>query len=244
MTKPIEEQMFDQVESVDDSTLAPIPVEKQKPRMGDPEWNEYVLNQLTEKELVVDKKNPERRFPKVDGLRRISNKILGRVVRSESNVLMPATENNNMTVTVAHTLQIASSNDCEEDIVVTAVADASFHTLDEPFNKYLASNASTKAMGRAYRDALQLQVCVAEEVNSIKDLIREDPEDAQPITGVQKKGIESTCKKLGIDCKKFLKLGPFPFRDIDDVPVGTAKKMMSVLNSYQSGTEIPEEIKL
>lgn len=240
MSKTAESELFEQIESVDDNALKDIPDSKMKPKLGDENWTEYVLSLLTDKEVVSNK---NQRLPKTDGLRRIVNKVLGRIIISEAHVLDSVSEANHFTATVGHRLVI----DCGDDnhITVSGVADASEGNLSPPFNMYVTANASTKALGRALRDALQLQVCVAEELNNIGDLVVvEDPEDAQSADSAQKKAIISTCKRLGIDVDRLLNMGSFRHKNLDSVLKGTARRVMSVLNGYQSGNTIPDEIKL
>lgn len=243
MSKNPESELFEQVQSIEDNTLLPIPDDKKKPIWGDESWSDYVVSLLTDKEVVNVK---GKKVPKTDGLRRIANKLLGRVRLSKSCVKECPSESNHFTAVVEHTLSFESYEGTY--LEVTGAADASAEHLDDPFNKYVTANASTKALGRAYRDALQLQVFVAEELNDINDMVisgsEEDLEDAGPAESAQKRAIQLVCNRLEIDIIKFINLGAFKHKDIDQVRKGTAKKMMSILNGYQSGTEIPIEIKL
>lgn len=235
------EQMFEEVVSVDDNALLQVDESKRKPRITDPGWTDYILSLLSDDEKVVNKKN-SKSFPKTEGLRRVSNTVLGKVLVTKPHVGNVIYTDKGLIVIALHELVIERSGG-EGQLEAWGMSDAREEFLNHPFNKYVSANASTKAMGRAYRDALQLKVCVAEEVNDVQDLTGpEDPEDAQPITDAQKAGIATVCKKLGIDCRKFVSRGPFPSRSIDEVYVGTARKMMAALNGYQTGTPIPENI--
>lgn len=240
--KTPESKLFEEVQSVDNNALLPIPDDKQKPTWGSEDWSEYVVSLLTDKE-VVDNKG--QKLPKTDGLRRIANKILGRVRLSKSYVRECPNEANHFTAVVEHTLSFEDPDG--NYLEVTGVADASSEHLQPPFNKYVTANASTKAMGRAYRDILQLQVCVAEELNQISDMVVvTDHEDAGLADDAQKTAIQSLCRRLKIDVNKFINYGVNKHKNINEVLKGTAKRMISVLNGYQSGEvqQIPDEIKL
>lgn len=235
----MEAELFEQVEEIDDNALAQIPEDKRKPTIGDAEWTDYILSLLADKEYVTIK---EKRIPKTEGLRRVSEKYFGKRIVSESNPTHVLYTDNGLITVATHKLVI-DRHDGEGLVEVTGMGDAREEFLSKPFDQYVSANASTKAMGRAYRDALQLQVLVAEELNSISDLqTPEDPEDAQPADSNQKKAIISTCKRLGIDVNKFISYGIFKHSHIDKVLRGTARKMMAILNGYQSGEKIPTEI--
>jgi hypothetical protein len=242
MTKSAEAELFEEVQEVNDNVLAPISDENKKPMLGDIGWTDYVLSLLEKNEFVLVK---EKRIPKTEGLRRISTKIFGKVVRSNSNPVQVLYTENGLITVATHELGIERYGN-EGLVEVTGMGDAREEFLSTPFNQYVSANASTKAMGRAYRDLLQLQVLVAEELNSVNDIITtsDDPDDIKPADSAQQKAIVSTCKRLGVDVDKFISFGSFKHSSIDKVLKGTARKMMAVLNGYQSGTEIPKEIQL
>lgn len=239
--KTPESILFEQVDEVNDGILQEVPEDKQKPRIGDPEWTDYVLSLLEDGEAITIK---DKKLPKTDALRRISSKILGKLVKSKAHSLQLIPTDKGLIAVVSHELIIDRYGE-EGLLEVWGVADVREDCLTFPFNQHVTANASTKAMGRAYRDALQLQVCVAEELNNVGELVVvEDPEDAGPASSEQKSGIKGICRRLNIDVDKFINMGSTKHKNIDKVLKGTARQMMSVLNGYQSGKEIPEDIKI
>lgn len=241
MSKSPETALFEQIDEVDEGALREIPEGKQKPRLGDPQWTEYVLSLLSDNEAVTIK---DKKLPKTEGLRRLSTKIFGKVLKSKAHPPQLVLTEKGLVSAVNHELIVERYGD-EGIVEVWGVADVREECLTFPFNQHVTSNCSTKAMGRAYRDLLQLQVCVAEELNNVGELVVvEDPEDACPIDSNHKKAILSTCKRLGIDVDKFINFGPFKHSSLDKVLKGTGRRMMAVLNGYQSGEEPPSEIKL
>lgn len=231
--KSKEEELFEQVDSIDDAALARIPEEKSKPRMGDPDWSDWVLSQL-----APDERDQKNNLPKTAGLNRLVYKILGRIIRSETHYVHVPEETNGFTSTVLHTLVI-EPRDGGENQIFTGVGDANDRNCDAPFSRYLSPIASTRALGRACRDALMIKGATAEEISQVAN----DGDDV-PASSAQKTGIQTLCKRLSIDVDKFINMGQFKFRSLDRVPTGVAESMMGLLNKYQQGTEIPGGIKL
>src|SRR6185437_14868556 len=100
--KTAEAELFDEV-VVDDSALIEVPEDKKKPTIGDSNWTEHMLSFLTEKEF---RKHNDKQYPSTDGLRRLCSAKFGKVLRSVSTVVDPASASNNYTTTVAHELQV------------------------------------------------------------------------------------------------------------------------------------------
>lgn len=235
-----EQALFDEVE-IDDSALADIPEDKRKPTMGDEKWTEHMLSFLTKKEFT---KHNEKEYPTTAGLRRLCTSKFGKILRSVSSLVDAPSENNGYTATVEHELLIREYG-TDDELVFTGVADANARNTDPPYNRFLSPNASTKALGRALRDAMQLQIAVAEELSKIaeKEAAEADDEDFKPIESAQKKAIEAVSKKLGIDVDKLINLGKIKFGSIDELSKGKSRSVMSLLNRYQAGTDIPDNIK-
>lgn len=242
MEKTIESALFEQVE-VNDTTLLDIPHDKTHPRIGDVGWTEYILSLLEDGEAVIIK---DKKLPKAEALRRITTKVFGKIVKSKAHPPQIYFNEKGMISVVNHELIVDRYGD-EGLKEVWGVADVREECLVFPFSQHVSSNASTKALGRAFRDMLELQVCVAEELNNIGELIVvNDPEDAGPAESSQKKAIQSLCRRMNIDVNKFINSGSNKHKNIDEVLKGTAKKLISILNGYQSGdnNSIPEEILL
>ena len=83
-----EDTHTDEVEVVD---LEKVPTEY------DPEWSEYLLDKLSDHELING-------APTVDGLRRITEKCFGEIIESRSWVVETPTSENNQRCTLGHTL--------------------------------------------------------------------------------------------------------------------------------------------
>ena len=228
-------QMLAEVVSVDDSSIVPISEEAKKvPHQSDPAWSEYVLAQLTS-----DERDEKNNFPKAAGLKRLTLKLIGQIDESVSRVVCVPSSDNNFTAVVEHRLVILTAENTLK--VFHGVGEANDANADAPYSKYPLAIASSRAMGRALRDALNVNTIVAEEISVIAE--RDDSDDE--ITSAQKAAINTMCRRLKIDPVKFINAGKNKYESMDDITNGTAKTMLSKLNEWQKTTsDIPASIKV
>lgn len=226
-------QMLAEVVSVDDTSLIPTSEESKKiPKPGDVEWSEYVLAQLTS-----DERDEKNNFPKAAGLKRLVLKLVGEITESVSRVISVPSNDNNFTAVVEHRLVITSSDSFK---VYHGVGEANDSNADAPYSKYPLAIASSRAMGRALRDALNVNTIVAEEIS----IIAERDDSADEITSAQKAAINTMSRRLKIDPTKFINAGKNKYESMDDITNGTAKAMVSKLNEWQKNmSDIPSGIK-
>ena len=139
-------------------------MEEQKKQIdkSSPDWHDYVMQQFQENELFQG-------YPKTDGLRRIVELLLGKIIRSESKVLQSPKLNNdkgytyiNEIVVVEHRVEIQTETHI---IIVQDVADVWQGNTDSAFLKFPTAVAATRAEGRALRKALNLKTIAAEELS-------------------------------------------------------------------------------
>lgn len=221
---------------IDDSILLPQDDSEKKPTNRDPEWTAYVLSHLTKEEK--DEKNG---YPKTAGLKRLVLSLIGEIVCSESYISESPNESNGFNANVTHTLRIEGYGG--QSYSFTGVGSSNMRNTDGAYSKFPEAIASTRAYGRALRDALSLNCVVAEEVAEIAE---QEPDDDDAATSAQKAGIKNTCKRYSIDLQKFINMGESNYQDLEDPSLTkvVAKKMMNQLNKYQGGVEIPMEIKV
>ena len=204
-----------------------VPIEELKGCFpGDPERTDFILNQLTPKE----KKDG---YPTAEGLRRVTSKILGDIVKSTSHVAVEPCFDNMLTTIVEHTVVINDGTQLKE---FTAVGEASPNTLEPPYDKSPAACASTKALGRALRDALQLQTLVAEEKDS------SSPNDM--INSSQIKAIASLCGKLNLDPVKtinYMNSDKLIYKQVEDLDREVASDVLRHLNFLNNNPDKIEE---
>lgn len=212
------------------------PEEQPVPTMIDPQWTDFVLERLTEEE-----KDPNGN-PSVDGLRRLTEAMLGPIVYSVSHVVAAACEANGDRATVEHVIKIAWNRNFDDIRTFGDAADVSDLNTDPEYARHTAATAATKAESRALRKALRLRKVVAAE--ELTDVPVVDTATRNLIIQSQKKGIDMMCRNLDIDVLKFVNsFGEDKYEHIGLVRYDVAKQMLEKLNGYQRAMDtIPETI--
>lgn len=238
----------------DDEVIKPIP------RYYEPEWNDYVVSLFTEDEK--DKTG----HPKVDGLRRVTELLLGEVI--ESFPVQSTCDGNVSAVNWRLSISWREGLDPYIDInrpepfpvrTFGAYADATAYdngkgNCKPPYANFLSSMADTRAEAKAYRRALRLRVIASEEaqlgeVGTFDEKVSDGSYPAEsPITSTQEAQIKVICLKpnLNID---FEKLAQKQFsKELSKLTREQASSLIVLLNKYQSSVkdsseEVPEDIK-
>lgn len=201
------------------------------PLSTDPEWSDYLMSKLVGDELD-DKGNP-----KVVGLRRLANLVLGDIVENVTRTLQSPHPENNSTAVVECMLRIRfEDNDIR---TFTDVADGSPSNCNSVFSKFPTAMASSRSEGRALRKALNIRIVCAEEVD-------DETQRTEPIklaTEQQKNFIKNRSQENGIDVDKLLKHENL--KELNDLSYLQAAKLNQKVNNYQKNRKsIPEEIKV
>jgi hypothetical protein len=231
---------FDAAEIVED-TVQQLEPEEEKMNPTNPGWTQYVLSEMQPDERVNN-------APTTDGLRRVTERLLGRIISSKTIVLdCPRVENERRA-----TVQVSLCISCYDEtmgglIEVDGTADVYWGNTDKPFRNYPVATAETRAEGRALRRALRLtKVLVAEEIsgNVADHDYEEAPRSEGCITEVQERFIDVMCKRLDIDLRKAVEL-LFPTVDgVRNLKFSDFEKLQSQLTDYQRDTaSIPGDIK-
>ena len=231
---------FDEAQIVEDECLSHLEPEPEKMNPTNPEWTQYVLSEMQPDEKVNN-------CPTTDGLRRVTERLIGRIISSKTDVLDVPRVENDRRATVRVTLTI----DCYEEIMgglmeVDGTADVYWGNTDKPFRNYPVATAETRAEGRALRRALRLtKVLVAEENGSVVDHDYETdvrPEGA--ITETQERFIDVMCTRLNVSVKKVVG-HLFPGIDgVRNLKYSEFEKIQSQLTNYQrDSASIPDDIK-
>lgn len=130
------------------------PISGPLPTPSDESWITYVLSQFFADEM-------EGEHPRVDGLRRVAEKLIGPIVSEKSTLVCPPSIDNGMRACAS--AQITFRTVSLGDIVVEALADASPDNCPDTFQMYLTTMADTRAKGRCFRNALRLRKTIAAE---------------------------------------------------------------------------------
>jgi hypothetical protein len=214
------------------------------PKFGSPEWSDYVMSQFTPEEL-------DNGYPKVDGLRRVAQNLLGEIVFSGIQQVFPAADGSSIgRVTVVYAIEFAWSLGVElrhRDITsfdyplkrFSDVADAWSGNAEYKYAVHTASLAATKAEARVLRKALQIRTIAAEEMSTgnVSDVPSGDNEN---ISEKQYAVVQSKCDQLGIDMIKLaVSIG------LENNPLkwtkGDGTKLISKINKIQTEAEPIED---
>jgi hypothetical protein len=198
----------------------------------DPEWSEHVLDQMHDSELREGN-------PTVDGLRRVTEKVYGEIVSSQSDIINH--DPNRGSCTIKHTLQIHKYS-TNSVITVDGCVDVKYNNIPHPFNQHLVATADTRAEGKALRRALKLRVVTAEEMqNTSEDDVLAAQEN---ITDQQILAINQMCKRLDINLVEAVKGSAPSAESIRCVSNLQGRNLLGSLSEYQrSAGSIPDNLK-
>jgi hypothetical protein len=216
--------------------------ESNAPDMLSPEWNDYVLQFFTDKELIDGN-------PLTAGLRRVAEMLIGEIISSKPvDVQRIETGDPIGKTTVTYEVQfLVKSGDREYVKTYADVSDVWAGNTDDLFAVHAPATASTKAEGRALRKALKLRVVAAEELCK-KDvsqyLSQQSSQLEERIKPEQIKYVDINCKKLDIDVIKFINSGEKVYNSVYEVKRDTAAKMIEMINKIKRGDQkLNEDIK-
>lgn len=205
-----------------------------RPEMTDPAWNEYVLTQFLADE--VDKAG----LPTADGLRRVSELLLGPIVEVEPFPVELPTPENGMRGSVKVRVAIAWEGDFGDIRRFGDIAEVTPDT-NPNFVNYALSTAATKAEGRAYRKALKLRKVLTAEEKARGDVVTraEWGGPGSTMAEFQHRGILKTLRDCGIDPGRYFQEDP------RQISYATAVGLMERANRYfQDPDTIPESLKI
>lgn len=169
-----------------------VPINKEKPinkyKHTDLEWPQYVMEQFDQSEL-------DKGYPKVDGLRRVTELLMGEILESCCNIVQAPTENSGATAEYEIVLRT-------EDGTVKRYSDAAdagtYNIKGEAFSVFPTAIAVTRAEARVLRKILRLKTVAAEELS-------EPPtEEVAKINDTQLNVIDKLCAFQNIDVVKLL----------------------------------------
>lgn len=156
----------------------------------DADWVDYVLDHLSDRELSQGN-------PTTDGLRRVAEKIFGRIVVSDTEILEVPTKPLTGKATAKHRL-VFERYDGGGHLEVSACVDVLGEKLPSPYNQHLIATACTRAEGKALRRALKIRIQTAEEMFTKPDV---EEEIDRPINDQQIVAINQLCKRCNLNAK-------------------------------------------
>lgn len=221
------EEMIESVES--DASLEEInKVENLEgtPREYDPEWSEYLLDHLSDNELING-------APTVDGLRRICEMCFGEILESKSAIIeTPAPDNNRCTI--CHSLTIRKYRS-DSIVKIDGCVDVLYHKTPYPFKDHLVATADTRAEGKALRRALKIRVITAEELQNEDEEVTLTSDEE--INDQQVLAINQLCKRLDISVADLVKAQYDNAKVINEVNNLEARLLISKLSGFQRDSD-------
>lgn len=230
------------------SSLFPEQVEEYEEEMESPnynshEWHNHVMSHFQDDELVNG-------YPKIDGLRRVAELLLGSIVNT-GPVKLESSYNDEGRGRAFCIYRVEFNwNFDDGQIRVFSASGGSYEgNTDEAFSIYPECIAETRAEARALRRALKLRIAAADE---IKNVFTAKPPSVtttgewsadEKISSTQKSFLEKKCQQLNINVHKFINNGKNKYNNIDEVTKETAQKMIAAINMYQQNIEkIPKSL--
>jgi len=166
-------------------------------------WTEFLLSELK------DNEKDENGHPKVNGLRRLVEKHIGKIVADNSHVVKAPTLGNDFIAVVSNTISIVphdSKEKNEDRYLYTEVADVSVTNANPEFSRFPTAFASTRARGRNLRNILGLDTVCNEETTELPVGFSGE-ENKNKNIDVQIVLIKKLCDKLGIDVDALARQG-------------------------------------
>jgi len=203
---------------------------------GDVGWTSHVMALLNDDEKY-DK------YPLANGLRRLTELLIGDIVGVTSQVVEAPTAMNGHRATVTVELHIENGN---RTFVYAGSADAWTENCSPPYDKFPVAMAESRAEGRALRRALKVNVATAEEMREFgsvpstndkpgADIVFSDDtkEDSgpKPMTSGQVKAIDTVASRADIDVNKVLEKKEYR---IETLTFEQAKDILKELQVLQS----------
>jgi hypothetical protein len=238
--------LFDNVElespSNTDTSVKDV-IATDAPSITSPEWNDFVMSQFEESELLDG-------MPLAAGLRRVAELLCGRIISSgPTQVFPPQNETSHGRATVVWKVEF------DNGMCFSDVADCWEGNTDDAFCAFAVATAATRAEARALRKALRIRAVAAEEItkkntaatvrNSGKQnqVSEGEYDESSRMTDPQSNFISVKCKQLNINPNLL-------FKEVFNLSTGrkitkkAASDAIDKLNDFQRNSdEIPESIK-
>lgn len=257
---PTELPVFDIDEEDDEDDLVEEPegelddVDDGTPKITSPEWHDYVMSHFADDELVTTTGGDK--LPKLTGLRRVAQKLVGKVLQNDTEIKgFPSIDNNFMAVAES---TIIILDKVGELFTYRDVADCTVDNTDPPFNKHLTSTAASKAEARNLRKVLQLKSIAAEEYTQKTAVVNDtapsriDGGEEESFVGpteineTQIALIDKLCGELNIDVMKFINQKDKQYSKITEVSGEVAVSMCVTLHKYRNKEDgyqnVPENL--
>ena len=212
-----------------------------QPAFNTAKWHEWVMLQFEEYEM-------EGGAPTCDGLRRVTENILGPISKVEiiSNSTPNSDNKGNATVVVGITIEPVSLDTHPmygRLLYVEDIADANKLNTPPEIFRHPSATAGTRAEARAYRKILRLHKILAAEENDSGDVSDEDWVVATPISEQQIQVLELLCERLNLNLLDYINCGQNKHSCVELVTDNVAQRMLQHLNRIQQkDAKVPDNV--
>lgn len=238
------EENTEHIVSTDADEDGEIDIPEVVPAFGSEEWQDYVIRQFRENELLDGS-------PTCVGCHRLVEQLIGPIVGTYIPDYDGPTKENRGTATVVVGVDVQVTNETHpaHDVTIHAedIADVNKDNTDDPYCKHPSATAATRATGRIYRKLLNLNKVITAEEES-EAALKENPFEegwtpAEPITDEQIQAIDLICGRKNVNVINLINLGDNKYDTIDTVSRATAQKMLQYLNNIQRGKyPVPKDV--
>lgn len=229
---------FDTADDEDSCSKAKTLEEAIGAKYGSSEWQDYVMAQFREDELVDG-------CPKCNGMRRIAQLVLGEIISSKPTQVF-VVGHDPRTVTVTYEIVFDWKLNTIVDYGNMQYQQSDFRTFGgladcteekTVYGRHPAATAESKAEARALRKALALNVVTAEEKLTGSDEEMPRAKDSAQITKALAGVLKAKMSALKLDADKTLKdfsqsVGT-DCNSVDTMSMEDGRKMLAFLNKIQ-----------
>jgi hypothetical protein len=177
-----------------------------------------------------------------DGLTRVTEKLIGPIIKREIKSYTPMSDTNRGTATVHVSLTIIPYKISHlqsfniQTITEDGIAEVNSRNTINPFYLHACATASSKAEAQALRKVLRLRKIVSADELSPADIELEG-DVFNPDTIISKEQIsiiDLICRRVNISVLDFISSGEIKYVFIEQIPSSKAQKMIKYLNEIQS----------
>lgn len=205
------------------------------PSIDSPQWSDYVMSHFQSDEM-------DNGHPTCDGLRRITELIIGPVVGRKVFVVQAPSRNNYGTSTVVCTVSVLNNIPghllYQQIIHEEDAADVNKYNTQEPYHMHATATATTRAEARALRKILRLRKVIAAEeladdkvINDYGDIWKPDDQ----IDEEQISLLDIVCQRCDINIMEYINSGEKQYSDITEISKNKGSEMIQHLNNIQQG---------
>ena len=232
-----EGSVFDDAEMEEEEVIMKenVTEEVPPPSIDSPEWSDYVLSHFESDEMMDGS-------PTCDGLRRVTELLVGPITERRNNVIQAPGRENYGTSTVACTVSVLNNIQghllFQQIIREEDAADVNKYNTQEPYHMHATATATTRAEARALRKILRLRKVIAAEELADDKIINDYGDIWKPDDQIDEEQIsllDIVCQRCNINLIEYVNSGEVTYKSIQEVNKNKASEMVQHLNNIQQG---------